>query len=138
MAGMRTLEKEFRLQADSVQDIAGEFALLAAKIGQELKFGRRRMQAGPLLNAIVLRFLRMPEPERQRFAVSAIKELEVFLAEASHVPPAAAEGLLPAEVVRETDVPEPKRAKPKRGRSKKNAPRKDEGAEGSGVPVRRK
>jgi hypothetical protein len=82
MRGMRSLNKESRLQADSVDEIAGEFAARAQAIGRrKVKFGRRNVSGGPLLNALALSFLQLDAETQRRYAEMLIARLEVFMAE---------------------------------------------------------
>ena len=76
---MERFKKTFRLQADSVEGIAAEFAEAAELVGRKVRFGRRKVKPGPLLNAIALHFVRMDALEREAFAIRAITEMEAFL-----------------------------------------------------------
>lgn len=81
MTGMRPLTRDHRLQALSVADITEPFEDAALALGRVHEFNGRKLKAGPLLNAVVLRFLEMDEAERSAFAAEYLARLEVRLAE---------------------------------------------------------
>lgn len=84
MLDMRRLTAAYRLQGLSTREIVGAFEDFAYALAREHKFNGRKLKAGPLLNAIVLRFLEMPEEARASYAVKALKHLEEFLAESDN------------------------------------------------------
>lgn len=81
MPDMRAFTKEFRLQALSLEGITEAFDDATRTIAKNHKFLRRKLKPGPLLNALVLSFLNMPEDARESVAAKAIAELEYYLAE---------------------------------------------------------
>jgi hypothetical protein len=86
MAGMgtkRRLTSDYKLQANSIGEITDEFDALVRRITrrEELKFRGAKLRPGPLLNALIYEFLRLPEEEAARRAREALARLESFLAE---------------------------------------------------------
>jgi hypothetical protein len=82
---MKTLTKDYRIQADSIGDIRDAFDASAKRIAREvgLTFGKRslKIRAGPLMNALVLAFVDMSPDRQNDMAVSAVGRLEQYLAE---------------------------------------------------------
>jgi hypothetical protein len=81
MTGMRALTRDHRLQALSVPDITEPFEDAAIALSRVFEFNGRKLKAGPLLNAIVMRFLEMSEKEQAEFAGEYLARLELLLAE---------------------------------------------------------
>lgn len=104
MAGMRSLTRDHRLQALSVADITEPFEDAALALGRVYEFNGRKLKAGPLLNAVVLRFLEMSEAERSAFAAEYLARLEARLAETEQER-AAAEKRLPKQATGQTWLP---------------------------------
>lgn len=78
---MRSFTSTYRLQGLSVPEIAGEFEEATLRVGRRFQFNGKKLKPGPLLNAIVLWYLRLPEDERVRFSGEWIARLEESLAE---------------------------------------------------------
>jgi hypothetical protein len=78
---MRSLTSTHRLQALSVPEITDEIERLVMRYGREVKFQGRKLRPGPLLNAIVLHFIRLPEAEQAHIIAGAVRELEALLAD---------------------------------------------------------
>src|SRR5262245_19885370 len=78
---MRALTRQHRLQALSVSEITDRFEDVAVAIGRVQAFQGRKAKAGPLLNAMVLWFLGLPEPAQLALATEYLARLEVLLAE---------------------------------------------------------
>lgn len=70
---------DFRLTANSVREITDALDALARRYGPEFKFQGRKLKAGPLLNAIALHFLLLPEAERTAILERSIPKLEKIL-----------------------------------------------------------
>lgn len=85
MPVMRKLAKEYRLQADSIGEITDAFDAAVKKLVRThgLTFGARnfKLRPGPLLNALILWFVELPEEQRRKLAVDSVARLERFLAE---------------------------------------------------------
>jgi hypothetical protein len=96
MAGMRPLTSDNRLQALSVPEITEAFEDAAVAISRVHEFNGRKLKPGPLLNAIVLRFLEMDEGERGAFAGESLARLELLLAENDKERERASNRLTPA------------------------------------------
>ncbi len=78
MDDMKTFGKERRLQADSHPDIVRAFtyaALELADVPEVEAAWDRKVQAGPLLNALAMAFVELPLNERIRQASSALSAL---------------------------------------------------------------
>ncbi len=78
MDDMRTFGKKRRLQADSHPDLVREFNRVVDDLVDEPEAEgawSRKIQAGPLLNALALAFARMPAKERIRYASEALTRL---------------------------------------------------------------
>jgi hypothetical protein len=80
IAEMKRFIKTYRLQCDSIPEIAGVLDEFVLRIGADLKFNKRRVKTGPLLNALVLWFMSLPEDERRRLAFDSVANLEAFMA----------------------------------------------------------
>lgn len=81
MLRMRRFTTTYRLQGLSIPEIAGEFEETTVRLGRTHNFNGRKLKPGPLLNALVLRFLEMTEEERARIAGESLAKLEMKLAQ---------------------------------------------------------
>jgi hypothetical protein len=86
MHNMRALSHTHRLSALSIPEVREAIDLLTLVYARKRKFHGHTLKTGPLLNAIVLQFLDLPEAERQRFAFEGLSKLEALLAD--EAPPA--------------------------------------------------
>lgn len=77
---MRTLSTEHRLQALSVAEIREAMEEFELKLARRHKFQGRKLKLGPILNAIVLEFMSLPDDEQEKVAVRGLVKLEVMLA----------------------------------------------------------
>jgi hypothetical protein len=83
---MRRFGKTYRLQADSVPEVAGDFEKAVLRLAHDVRFQGRKLRPGPALNALVLWFVELPEAERERVARDAIRRLEAVMDDAPVIP----------------------------------------------------
>ncbi len=81
MSIMRAFTKDHRLQAFSVGEIVTPFEKAVIDLSERHRIRGKKLRPGPFLNALVLRFLQLPDAAKEEFAATALAELEYFLAE---------------------------------------------------------
>lgn len=68
-----------KVQAPSVAEIKDAFAIAQKRLARKVSFRGRKMGVGPLLNAVVIHFLSLPEDEQERIAGAGVARYEELL-----------------------------------------------------------
>lgn len=75
----RDLDMTNRIQIHSIPELKDGLTHAATRISRAAKFRGRKLAVGPLLNAVVAQFLRLPEDQQESLAVEGLKLLEAIL-----------------------------------------------------------
>jgi hypothetical protein len=78
---MKRFTRKYRLQADSLPEITGEFDEIATRMARSVTFDGGKLRNGHLLNALVLWFNELKPKERESIAMTAISRLEKAMEE---------------------------------------------------------
>ena len=68
-----------KVQAPSVAEIKDALAIAQKRLARKVSFRGRKMGLGPLLNAVVIHFLGLPEDEQERIATAGVARYEQLL-----------------------------------------------------------
>lgn len=76
----REPSSDHKIQFPSIAELKDGFVTLTNRIGRRLKFRGRKLRNGPLLNAIVLHYMLLPEQEQLEIAERYLRKYEALLA----------------------------------------------------------
>ena len=76
---MREPNAENRVQAPSIPEIKEGVVAAAMRLGRSIKFRRRKLRPGPLVNAVLLQFLTMPPNDQERISRDYLARYEAIL-----------------------------------------------------------
>ena len=79
MLDMREPSENEKLQAPSIPEIKDGLITETVRLARLVKFRGRKLRPGPLINAVLLHFLKMPAEERARIAQVGVAAYEALL-----------------------------------------------------------
>lgn len=103
MMRMRSLSRDYRLQALSIPEIAGELERRVLDLSETHEFQGRKLKTGPALNAIVLHFLAQSEEAQRAMIEVYLPKLEAILRNDTS---AAAKSAPPSAIVADDEAPD--------------------------------
>lgn len=75
----RKLSNDDRIQTPSITELKDGLESVAQRIARRVKFQGRKLRYGPMLNAIVAEFLRLPEDQQDAMVESGLQLVETLL-----------------------------------------------------------
>lgn len=78
---MKRGSNKYRLTSNSFPEIEGPFKVVCAQLRQKNFFGGEHLQPGHVLSALVLRFVRLSQEDRDREAMRWLAEFELLAAD---------------------------------------------------------
>lgn len=69
----------YKIQAQSIPELKDGFDAISKRIAREIQFRGRKLRTGPLLNAVVVHYLRLSEEEQMRIAREGLAVYESLL-----------------------------------------------------------
>jgi hypothetical protein len=80
LAMSREPSSDYKIQFPSIAELKDGLASLTNRIARRAKFRGRKMRPGPMMNALLVYFMTLPEDEQARIIEEGLKRYEALLA----------------------------------------------------------